>query len=67
MPWPRPSHVGFSDIRYVICVSAKTKTRSKKSSSGATRFSEESSGSSTASAPRSSTTLIGTPDYRRRP
>ena len=27
-------------MRAVTCVSAKTKTRSKKSSSGATRFSE---------------------------
>ncbi len=39
MPCPRPSQVGFSDISAVTWVRAKTKTRSKKSSSGATRLS----------------------------
>ena len=41
-PWKRPSHVGFSAISAVHCVSARTKTRSKNSSSGVTRSSERS-------------------------
>ena len=32
-----PAHVGFAAMSAVTCVIAKTKTRSKKSSSGLTR------------------------------
>ena len=37
MPWAIPSQVGLSTISVVHWVSASTKTRSKKSSSGVTR------------------------------
>ena len=39
MPWPSPSQVVCCDISAVHCVIARTKTRSKKSSSGSTRSS----------------------------
>ena len=42
MPLPTPAHVGSSDMKPVTCVSAKTKTRSKKSSSGVTGCSNSS-------------------------
>ena len=35
MPSAMPFHVGFADTSPVTCVIANTKTRSKKSSSGA--------------------------------
>ena len=39
IPRSRPPQVGSSEIMVVTCVSPKTKTRSKKSSSGLTRSS----------------------------
>src|SRR4051812_47013822 len=38
-PWTSPCQVGFSAISAVHCVSVRTKTRSKNSSSGRTRSS----------------------------
>ena len=49
IPWPRPSAVGLSAIRPVTWVKAKTKTRSKNSSSGVTLCSYESSRSGSGS------------------
>ena len=42
MPFASPSHVGWSAISAVHCVSASTNTRSKNSSSGVTRASSRS-------------------------
>ena len=36
IPFARPDHVGSAAMSAVHCVSARTKTRSKKSSSGVT-------------------------------
>ena len=52
MPLPTPSHVGSTDMKPVTWVSAKTKTRSKKSSSGVTGCSASSSPSTSASTSR---------------
>ena len=51
-PRPIPPQVGSSDMKPVTCVRAKTKTRSKKSSSGVTGCSDSSSPSSSGSISR---------------
>ncbi len=49
IPFPTPAQVGSSDMKPVTCVSAKTKTRSKNSSSGVTGCSSSSSPSTSGS------------------
>src|SRR4051794_12509592 len=58
MPRSRPPHVGSAAISAVTCVMAKTKTRSKKSSSGETRLGAEPAASGSATRAATATSAL---------
>src|SRR4051812_15795707 len=58
MPRSRPPHVGSAAISAVTCVMAKTKTRSKKSSSGETRLGAEPTASGSATRAATATSAL---------